>query len=281
MKTNMKKIGFALIGAALSFVTLFAAPRAQAKSLQELQVADLSKTKSGELASANTSYALRLTYVGSSTEAVVTIASRSVIGYAPAGVADTSFGTAGTYLLSAAAYDTMGEFCDAVDALADYKCALLGAKRDDNSNLLRDQTAASGTNDLKANGGFQVVFDTGSGVGAETQAYVERIGITPKDGYRILLKTCTANANVAGTLTVYGKLRKYEGVSDGITRNDSTLVWSKVTADDTDLTIPVTQTFSGFLDFATNAHVVVSAGNGTGVQAAANFLECQHEEISE
>lgn len=282
MKTNMKKIGFALIGAALAFVTLFAAPQAQAKSLADLQISDLNRIRSGVLASANTSYCLNLSYVGSSTEAVVYIDSSVITAYAPAGTADSSnFGlSASSYSLGSAAYDTTGELCDAIDALDNYKCSLLGCKRNDASNLLRNQAATSGTNDLKAAGGFSVTFDTNPAAGGDvTQVFVLRVGMTPKTDRRILLKSCTANANVAGTVLIYGKLRKFEGVSDGVTRNDTTLVWSKVTADDTDLNLPATLTSSGWLEFAKDAHVVVSAGNGTGIQAAANYLECQFDEL--
>ena len=37
-------------------------------------------------------------------------------------------------------------------------------------------------------------------------------------------------------------------------------------------------TENGWLEFAKNAHVVISAGNGSSLQAAANFLECQWDE---
>ena len=281
MTKNMKKILLPLTAAFLCALPL--AGRAQANR-DALEVKKLSEINISQRFDGVTGEALRLYYVGTATEAVVTITTTVITAYAPAGTADTTFGvSAGSYTLFSAAYDTMGELCDAIDALASYGCQLLGAKRDDQSDEMKDQVATSGTNDLKVTvplsgvngGGARILMDSGVGTNAAGTVYDIRIGVTPMSGRSVILKTCTGNANVIGTIKVFGKLKKYEGVSDGVTRNDTTEVWSAVTADDTDLQIPIDIESNGWLHFAKDAHVVVSAGNGTDSQVAANFLECQ------
>ena len=274
MRTNMKKISLSL-ATSLLFLSPFAA---KAQSFQEAQLNEAVKIRAAARFAATASHCLNLTYVGSAAEAVVAITSSTIIAEAPDSTADTTFGTAaGTYHLSHAAYDTAGELCDVIDGLANYQCSLTGCDRSVATSELLDQASTSGTNDLKANGGFNVLFDTGT-IGAIGPGFDVRLGITPRVDHRVILKTCTGNANVIGTILVQGKLAKYEGISDGVTRNDTTTVWSSVTADDTDLQVPLDITENGWLEFARNAHVVVSAGNGTSLQAAANFLECQWDE---
>lgn len=241
-----------------------------AKSAEDLQAAWYGQSNVGERVASNNSLAANLFYVGTATEAVVTIGTGAITSYAPYNVIDTAL----NFDLTAAANDTFGELCDKIDALTNYECKLKGAKRDDNTNLLRDQTQTSGTNDLKTAGGFDVRFDTGSVSGALTDVFIERIGITPEKGKRVIINACTANVNVIGTFDVYGRLRKYEG-KDTPVRNDTTLVWSVATADDTDLT----QTFSvadgtAGLEFGVDEHVVINGSSTTGIQAAANFLRC-------
>lgn len=282
-KTNMKAVLLAAVTFLLPLAPLKALAAADKTSLE---VARLQRFGAGLAVSGANSESLRLWYVGTATEAVVTITSAVITAYAPAGTADSSnFGvSASSYQLYASAYDTMGELCDAIDALPYYGCELLGAKRSDNTNKLRKQTAASGTLDLKVTtplnggspgGGARFKFDE---EGA-SNVYNERLGLRPAAGKRLILRTCTGNANVIGTLTVAGKLAKYEGINDGVTRDDTTVVWNKITADDTDLQIPLDIPADGeWLRFARDAHVVVSAGNGSGVQAAANFLECSWQE---
>jgi len=274
MKTKKKMGGvLSLALLTLTFAATFSM-KAAAVGLQDLQTKEANKIGMAELKASNNAECMNLGYSGASSEAVVTISSFQITAYAPAGTADTTFGTSGTYLLSSTSYDTMGELCDAVEALSSYTCRLLACKRDDATYLLRDQTATSGTNDLKATGGATILLDTG-GVAALTDVFVERIGITPLSGRRVQLKSFVGNANVIGTCKVYGKLRKFEGATDGVTRNDTTLVWSAITADDTDLTVDFTNSGRSplGLEFATDAHVVISCGNGTGVQAAANQVQ--------
>jgi len=284
MTSKIKQGWATLLGVALTFAVLTSvAPRmAQAESLRDMETAEAAKLRVGYRVASVDSLALNLTYVGSSTECVVTITTTVITAYAPAGTADSSnFGaSASSYTLFSAAYDTMGELCDVIDALDDYNCSLLGAKRDDGTIRLRDQTATTGTNNLKASGGANFKFSDESEATTptgNTGVYDIRVGITPNSGRRVMLKTCTVNANIADTVRVYGKLRKYEGSSDGVTRNDTTEVWRAVTADDTDKQIPIdVLDDSGFLEFGKDEHVVIGVGLGqiTGVQAASNFAEC-------
>lgn len=292
--TTLKTFRSLALGAfvAVAFLLVAAPKPAQAVGLLELQVAELDKESLGARVDHNSAVAMRLYYVGSATEAVVTITTTVITAYAPAGTADSSnFGvSAGSYTLFSAAYDSMGELCDVIDALANYECILEGAKRDDNTKRLRDQTAASGTCDLKAAGGCGIKFSNESDGRANTESYDMRIGINPHIGKRVVLKTCTANISGTDTLKVYGKLAKFEAGSDGspkglagvtaAARDDTTEVHSVATADDTDKTIPasVPTGGAGWLTFAKDAHVVVSAGNTTNVQTSGNGLECQWDE---
>ena len=275
MKNKIKMLALSLVTTVLCLAPI----AASAQAYQDAMLNEAIKLRSAGRFAADTAQCLNLTYVGSSSEAVVTIGIGAITAYAPAGVADSSnFGiSASSYAFSVATADTMGELCDSIDALADYKCTLLGCDRAQLPKFLKDQTAASGTNDLKANGGFNVLLATGA-VGEIGPGYDVRLGINPRTDHRVILKTCTGNGNVIGTFVVKGKLAKYEGVNDGVTRDDTTVVWSAVTADDTDLQIPVDLTDNGWLEFAKNAHVVVSIGNGTSLQAAANTVECQWDE---
>lgn len=274
--------------AAMCFVLAAAPMMARAESWDEIRGKDANKDRAGGRVNASSSTCLTLYYVGTATANVYDISATSITSEAPFNTSDsTNFGSAGSrYNLDAAAYDTMGELCDTIDALANYECVLQGCIRSDNTTLLRDQASADGTNDARAAGGFDVAFDTGpindGGTPAST-VYNIRVGIQPNDGKRVTLRTCTGNANVAGDVRVFGRLRKFEGsgLERGVastaiaeTRNDTTEVWRVATVDDTDLQIPVDIDDNGWLEFGRNEHVVISIGNGTGIQAAANFLEC-------
>ena len=276
----MKRIKkFVMIGLLLA-VGMASVPKAHAKSLKDLQVAELDKINAASRRVIGNMGAMKMFYVGSATAAVLGIEHLRIIAYAPQFVPDSNFGTSGIYQISDAAYDTFGELCDAVDALTDYECDLTDGKRDQNSNQLRDQVAADGTNDLKAVGGFEIQQDTGGAYDvADEDVFKLQIGITPNVGRRVLLKECKANINVIDTFKVYGKERKKEGASDGVTRDDTTNVWNTITADDTDLTTTFSVNGLGGLEFGKDEHVVITGGDGgTGVQAAANFLECKWEE---
>lgn len=263
----------ALVCLALTMSFVSASP-VKAVSLTELQVAELNAAHSANSVYQNAGDCIQLDYVGSDTEAVVTVNHASMTVYSPTGYADASVGSSGVLSFASASYDTVGEICDHLDAAADFKCSLTGCKRDDAPALLRDQTATSGTNDLKAAGGFDVLLDTGSTAGDQlTGVYVIRQGLRPPAGQRVTLKKINFNCNGANTIKVYGKLKRFEGINDGITRGDTTLAWNQVIADDTDTSIDFTVGGAGKgVDFAKDAHVVVSCGNSTSIQASGNFV---------
>jgi len=242
-----------------------AANSAFAASLQDLQVKDLERSHSAAIKVISDETLMTVTYVGASTECQVGLTSSAFTTYAPGGTADLSID------MTAAAYDTLGELCDYIEADADYTCKLTGGKRDDASYLLGPITASSST-DAKAAGGYSVLVSTGGNV--KTDPYILTLGITPAQDKAVVLKHCIGNFNVADHLTVYGKLQKYVTATDGVTRNDTTKVYSKVTTDDTDLTVGNIYSGADWLEFAKNEHVVIRSIDGDNTQAAANFIEC-------
>ncbi len=284
----MKNIKNLLIAGALALAGVaFSVVPASAGPMEDAVVRELSGPEYWKSVQSSSSPLVLLYYVGTATEAVVDIDGDSIEAEAPDGTDDTSFGTSGAYDLSNAAYNTMGEICDAIDALSSYGCRLLGAKRDDSSLLLRNQTSTTGTNDLKAAGGFEVLMDTGATTAAPNNAYDLRLGFTPQPGKRIVLKKCTVNANGATDWRVYGKTvdRAVEhALNDRYfkrgTFNDTTLVFKEVIADDTEESqdFTVSQAGRGW-EFGVDEHVVVSAGNSTNLQfAETSILRCLVQE---
>lgn len=264
---------------ALSLVLLIAGlvvPRLYAASLQDIKTEWYGQATYSETVANSSSSAVNLGYSGSSTESVVTITSFSIAAFAPNGTADTNFGDSGLYHFDT--YTTMGALCDSIDADTGYSCDLRGHRRGDDPKFLKDQTAAGGTNDLKTAGGFNVYLDTGTFGALPGATWDLLIGITPQSGRRVVLKRCVTNVNVIGTIDIYGRLKKNGSGKDqfGATSNDNSLVWTAVTADDTDQTDPSANFLQDWIEFADNAHVVISAGNGTGIQGAnaTNVLTC-------
>ena len=259
-----------LILSVLSLMALALAPVSSfAASLNDLQVQALDKVSASEYVLPGNATLVKITYVGVATQAAVGITNSAFVTQAPIGTSDLSID------LSAAAYDTLGEFCDAVNADDNYNCVLTGGKRDDSSLLLNDVTLAAGT-DAKAAGGYSVTIDTGGAVHV-AGTYINRLGITPAAGKRVVLKYCDVQSDAVGTLKVYGKLRKYVSTEDGVTRGDVTLVASMATADDT---AEVDGNVYGgeWMEFAKDAHVVVSVGNVATAQTATSYISCFWEE---
>jgi len=211
-------------------------------------------------------------YTGSSTQAVVAIGSGTLSTYLPG--PDSAIDL--NYQLEAAAYDTVGELCDAIEAEDDYSCEMKDGKRSDVS-INTMNIAAVITSDAKLAAGYDVLIDSGAVELMNGTGDMLRLGITPESGKRVVLKYCIGNINVIDSLRVWGKLGKYSDVSDGVTRDDSTLVYSIVTADDTDKTIGSIYGLD-FLEFAKDAHVVIGSLDDDNAQAAANFLECVWDE---
>jgi hypothetical protein len=253
----------------ITMMLLAVGGNAFALSGDDAMVREYTKKANSEYVLPGNATLLKITYVGASTQAAVNIAADAFTTQAPIGTADLS------YDLSNAAYDTLGEFCDALNLEDDYNCVLTGGKRDDDSSLLIDVTAAS-TTDAKLAGGYSVEIDT-AGVVSADNTYINRLGITPEAGKRVVLKYCNVQSDAIGTLKIYGKLAKFAGSADGVTRNDSTLVASMATADDT---AEVDGNIYGgnWIEFAKDEHVVISVGNASTAQTATSFIECFWDE---
>lgn len=180
----------------------------------------------------------------------------------------------GNFNLGLAAYDTVGEVCDAINAVDGWTCTMTGGKRDDASVLSWDVSAQA----VNADGGYDVLIGTGSVLAAESIRYVNRLGIIPAAGKRVSLKYCAVEGDGAGTMKVYGKLAKYEAATDGVTRNDTTLVASFPVADDTAEVNGNIYGGTGW-DFAKDEHVVVSVGNASTSQVdTTSHIFCSWEE---
>ena len=287
MKT-LKKLSLSFLAAlAVQLVPV----QARALDLYEAQAARAAEKAYFIYASSANSVGMKLWYVGSSTESVVVITSTTITFYAPYNVLDTAVGTNGSVDMSATAYDTFGELCDYISGLADYGCRLDGGKRDDNPNLLRDQSSASGTNDLKAAGGFDVKLDSANinGGGFFDQPNKLTVGAWPSPGKRLCLNFCVGNINSGGATVEYiqvsGKAanREYSLSKNAdasfvpATYDDTTVVAEyDETTDDVDISKDFSpNSAAGGVCFAVDAHLVVRAGiGGTSWQTVGNHLQC-------
>ena len=259
---------------------LLVAGNASAISLQDLQVKDLDKIAVGDHVDYNDGTLINVKYGGSQATAIMYVSTGMLTIEAPDATAIVS-----SISLNAAAYDTLGELADYLNTVTDITATLTGGKRDDASVLMANVAAASNPtrHNIAASGGYSVLIGTGAIVPADTNPQMLRIGITPQSGRRVALRYCAVGNDGTGVLAIYGKLRKYEGVSDGVSRDDTTLVTSYATADDTAETDGNIYGDYAF-EFAKDAHVVISAGTtlGTGGTAqstdATTQLDCYWDE---
>ncbi len=270
-------------------------------------------------ASSSNVVGMTLYYTGTSTEATVQILNGGATFYAPNGTVDAT-GMAGSGQLPAGTFNfttakmlTVGQFCNAINASASYRCVLGATSNTGLSQTILRSTAPVGSNtslNLGQNGGYQIFLGTqnvaGLAAGSVQVSSVvnsEAIGIWPSDpNHRVVLRKCWANTTdgTAGSLTVYGKLRLYEGVASGGVPNqlgvtstglklgggagvqdDTVLVYREVAAAAaTDYTADFTlgQAYGG-LAFAKGAHVVVVAGGAGGFEGPSSYLECLWDEV--
>lgn len=287
---------------------LLSCGQAMALNPQDASVRDETALRMAEVVVGSQTKIINIEYVGSSSEAFVSIDGTNVDFFAPFNVLDTD-GVRGNgngrYDLSLSTVDTLGEFCDQVDLLADWKCKLLAGKRDDFANLMRNQDGNNvnvSSENLKGGGGYDISMGTRTQintlgtVGVIASVWFQGIGITPQPGRYVRLKSCSWNVNATDPanpfsgLHVYGKLKKHEGKSDGRVRDDSTLVWKKTSVDDTTAIeyfdglprsfaslvynngrIPSPQSDGG-LDFAKDAHVVVRNSTGAVIQSGSETI---------
>lgn len=242
---------------------------AMALGSEELLVRQLNAKASAARVLPGNATLMQVFYVGAATQSVLTIAADALTTAAPIGTADLSID------MSAAAYDTLGELCDAIDNEDDYVCKLTGGKRDDDSSLLIDVTGSASVGVLNDSDGYSVEIDTG-GVVSVDNTYINRLGITPASGKRVVLKYCEVQSDAVGTMVVYGKQAIYANDLT-VTRNDTTQVASFATADDTGET---NGNIYGrdWIEFAKDEHVVISVGNATTAQTATSYIQCFWDE---
>lgn len=244
-------------------VLFLVANNAFAISLQDLQVKDLDKISVAEYVDLNDGSLINVEYVGTIATAVMYVSSGMIDIDVPSGTALVS-----SISLNAAAYDTLGELVDYLNTKTDIVAKLTGGKRDDLSVLLANEASAWTARDIAAAGGYSVLIGTGAVTPADTAPQMMRIGITPQSGKRVALKYCESGSDGTDVLNIYGKLRKYEGVSDGVTRDDTTKVYGAATAADTVETNG--HVYGGYaLEFAKDAHVVILAGDADGTGGTA------------
>lgn len=296
----MNKINSLILLATLALLTSSAlvAPAA-AKNLDQMWAETLDAQNNAVYISSNGSTCLTFFYVGTSSEAVISISSFSIQAYAPAGTSDTGFGNGvytGGYGFGSGTnqYSTIGALVTAINnasPTSKYSASLLGCKYDDSPSIMRDQTALGNsssvqsiaglaqTSNLGAIAGYTVYQDTGAlAVVGSTQTYYFSLGIDPAQNRRVVLKQCKQSTGGTGTLSVYGALRKYDAANDGVTRNTSSLVWQEPTVANTALTETWAISGWGGLDFGLNQNVVIRAGDGLTASNGTSYLNCEWDE---
>lgn len=323
-KTILKVLGVVLTLAAAAVL----APRSYANVDQQNafygQIGAAGLKIGGAVASGNSGSAvsttttmLNLFYNGTATAAYVTIGASSITFYAPFNVIDTSLGSAtygatgGTYDLSVATMNELGELCDAINGAvaptvgtngsanggaptgSSYHCTLTGGIRSDlSSNFLPNVLEVSGVNNLAAVGGYSIPTSTNS---------LMSLGILPASGRHVVMNYCSVNSGNASTgLEVYGVLAKF-GVGAagkdyfGAPVTDATLAWrSPVVTQNTTTVFPLaTAVAQPWLEFGQGGvgftylnppignfyagHVVARVNgfpNGGAGATTSNFVSC-------
>lgn len=245
---------------------------------------------------------IRLQYGGTSSEAYVSVLDTNMVFFAPLGTRDSGIGNNGQFDLSQSTNDTVGELCDVINAKSSshkYECFIEDAKRNDNVNLLGNvlSTPTLSGGDLKANNGYELLFDNAAGDGYAGIPVMrfQSLGITPESGKRVILKKCEALVAGDSVIMASGRLWKFaagkDGAasSDGLVRDDTTevvelpiissttLVTNFVQSVGTGTVIGSTQfapatLMDGAVEFDRDAHVVVRAGTAGSPNQAGNTV---------
>ena len=240
----------------------------RAMDLQDLQVQNLSQLAMASYKTYATSSFMNISYSGASTQAVVSIDGTNLIVTAPL------LGTALT-TLPEATYTTLGTMCDALNLVTGVKCKLTGGFRSDSIYHLKAVAAAAAT-DAAASGGYDMLIASGTDAASQVNSTTSdemRIGMNPYPNKGVSLEYCVGTGAGIGQFNVYGMLKRFWNANDGVTRNDSTLVSSQVTADATAKTVG--NIYGGvWMDFAPNQHVVVRLMGAPTVQIAGDQLQC-------
>lgn len=202
-----------------------------AASLEDLQIGREDEEEWVEFTRGSDTVMMNLYYTGSSSEAVVEITNTRIRAFAPAGTAASGFGTtSSSYSFVTTTAATLGDLCNVIDDLADYKCQLRAGRFNDLPERLRNQSAilftdaATSTNSLKQDGGYDVFADTGgqTGTGGSPGIFTAaanatewvRVSHQPPPGKRAIFKKCTVAGNSGAyqlEFSMYGRPRRYEG----------------------------------------------------------------------
>ena len=259
----MKRIILAVLAVALSYTAAFALSAEQAKMRNDMEYGN------SQVNAYNAQYAMVIKYVGVSTQAAIAVTTYTMTSEAPLGTFDSKFG--GSTGLRYDTYATFGALCDKINAISGYSCALKDSKRDDAFGLL-EYLASSASTDAKASGGYSVPMSTG---GITTSApFFDRLGIQPYPGKRVILKSCHTYNNATGTFLVYGTTLKNWWIGGLASLADTTLVYTYPTASNTLLSTDFTTSGIGGIEFAPDAHVLISAGNVASVQTTGDYVQC-------
>jgi len=259
----------------LAAIAMFSITSAFALNLRELQEKELNKKANAKITEYNDAVSFNVKYTGSSTQCVVNVGSGTFTTRlpGPGGTIDLNWD------LAQAASNTMGELCDLINSEDDYSCSMIDSKRDDNSILTMNIAAVIASN-AKAVGGYDVLIDSGCIELMSGNQFTLRLGITPSTDKSVVLKNCKTHFSAATTddVMVWGKLAKYSGVSDGVTRNDTTVVYKQLFTESAERTIG--NIYGGnFLEFAKNEHVVVGLFlTDITAQDTSDYIVCEWDE---
>ena len=267
-----------------------------AESLEDLQIKKLNAEHWSEFVRGSDTVMMTLYYVGTGTEAVVTITSKTIQSFVPAGTVDTGFGVENSsYSFATSTTNSIGELCDVINVLTNYNCILRAARPGDLPLYLRDQIQTTDVHDLKALGGFHVQIDSGATISASVAPIIasdpgsswQAVSRQPVANKRSTLQRCdfvgsggpAVNSRIH--MRVYGKLRKYEGLDDSEpVRDTDTIAWGPV-AFDTDTAKSFNWDLNGVggMEFARGEPlVVVVAPISTATlvnRVATDYISCQ------
>ena len=177
--------------------------------------ADMSGYSAVVLGGAGKSNLLTLYYIGTSTEALVTVSGTDMSFFAPYNTPEATLsstggiGTAGvvTYGTTFSGYSA-GGLCDYINTSKYYRCVLTGAVRGDGAAILKTQSESSGTCNLGAPGGCTLTNNA---------VDIIRLGIIPSIGKRVVLNHIeTLSVASTDTVNVWGIPRKYSNMIDQV-----------------------------------------------------------------
>jgi len=205
---------------------------------------------------------------GSSTPTVVVSDTSSTI------TVTDSDGNATAIDLSAAAYDTMGEVVDKINAAAGFECKLLDALRSDASNdVLVNGAVTAAVVDGESVFDIKVTTDAADAITYRV-TYDRGVSLNrPKGAHRVKLTKFTYNADVSAAEA--GAIRIYKWNAHDKTE---TLIWQATSVDGAGSGANDTShTFANGLCPGEGNDLIVRVMDTTSItDNAANFLQCEY-----